>query len=354
VEIFEQIPELLAAGESFALAVIVRKSGSAPRDAGARMLVRKDSSIIGTVGGGLLEAQVQQMAKKVFDDRKPVLRKFSLTAEEAAQKGMICGGEIEVLIHFVDALQSSYHAFYHKVREALRSRERAWLITEIPQGFGREFPAQCLVTSDGTHEGQLDSGTAQALIPRIGATPELVSHEGNLFFAEPLCQEGTVFIFGAGHVSQKLAPLTRLVGFRTVVLDDRSEFANRQRFESADEIRVPDSFERVMDGLEIDAQSYLVLLTRGHMHDKTLLRQALGTKAGYIGMIGSRRKRDAIYAALEKEGFARSEFDRVFSPIGLEIGAETPDEIAVSIVAELIRVRAGKPGRGGSIAFPGP
>ena len=133
-----------------------------------------------------------------------------------------------------------------------------------------------------------------------------------------------------------------MVGFQTVVLDDRQEFANRERFETADEVIVPSSFERAIDDLEINEQSYLVLVTRGHAHDKTLLRQALGTKAGYIGMIGSRRKRDAVYEALRKEGISPGEFDRVFSPIGLEIGAETPEEIAVSIVAELIRVRAAK------------
>jgi xanthine dehydrogenase accessory factor len=341
--IFERIPELLAAGESFVLAVIVSRSGSAPRNVGARMVVRKDASIIGTIGGGLLEAQVQHMAMKVFDSRKPVLRKFSLTAEEAAHKGMICGGEIEVVIHFVDASLSSDQALYHQISETLRSRKRAWLITEIPPGSqGHGSPAQCLVKSDGRHAGQLDSSVVKALIPQVGTGPKLVSHEGNLFFAEPLCKERTVFIFGAGHVSRMLAPLARLVGFKTVVVDDRSEFANRERFESADEVIVADSFERVLDGLEIDAESCLVLVTRGHVHDKTLLRQALGTKAGYIGMIGSRRKRDAVYDALEKEGFLRPEFDRVFSPIGLDIGAETPEEIAVSIVAELIRVRAGR------------
>jgi xanthine dehydrogenase accessory factor len=343
MEVFEQIPDLLAAGESFVMAVIVKKSGSAPRAAGVRMLVRKESSIIGTIGGGLIEAQVHDRAMKVFDERKPVFQKFSLMADAAARNGMICGGEVEVLIHFVDASQAS--ELYYNICEAIRSRERAWLITEIPSdhGRGRETPAQCLVRGDGTYVGQPDGGTAKAIIERIGAVPELVLHEGNLFFVEPLGKESTVFIFGAGHVSQKLAPLTRLVGFRTVVLDDRSEFANRQRFQSADEIIVADSFDRAMDGLEIDAQSLLVLLSRGHLHDKALLKQALSTNAGYIGMIGSNRKKDAIYAALLEEGFARSEFDRVFSPIGLEIGAETPEEIAVSIVAQLIQVRAGRP-----------
>jgi xanthine dehydrogenase accessory factor len=335
--------------------------------------VRRDASIIGTIGGGLLEAQVQRIAMEVLGDGKPVFRKFSFTAKEAAQMAMICGGEVEVLVYFVDALDASNVVIYQQINEALRLRKRAWLITGIPQGCrtaaplqadgmggaiprvlpgspdcGPETPAggaaaqlQCLVKSDGTLVGQLDDRIAQALAP-YPAKAELVSHESNLFFVEPLCNEGTVFIFGAGHVSQKLAPLTAMVGFQTVVLDDRREFANRERFETADDVIVPSSFERAMDGLEINEQSYLVLVTRGHAHDKTLLRQALGTKAGYIGMIGSRRKRDAVYEALRKEGFSPHDFDRVFSPIGLEIGAETPEEIAVSILAELIRVRAEK------------
>ena len=219
-----------------------------------------------------------------------------------------------------------------RIDETLRSGRRALLITEIPSGAREsEPPAQSLVENDGTHVGQLDPGIAPALMFRTGiGRPELVPHNENLFFVEPLHQGGTVFIFGAGHISIRLVPLAGVVGFRTVVLDDRHEFANRERFQTADEIIVSDSFELVMNELKIDENSYLVLVTRGHAHDKVLLRQALGTKAGYIGMIGSLRKRDSIYDDLHKEGFSRHEFDRVCSPIGLDIGAETPEEIAVS------------------------
>jgi xanthine dehydrogenase accessory factor len=161
------------------------------------------------------------------------------------------------------------------------------------------------------------------------------------FLVEPLGADGVVYIFGAGHISQKLAPLTRLVGFRTVVLDDRAEFANRERFPAVDDLLVLSSFDRAMARLSIHANSYLILVTRGHAHDKTLLGEALATRAGYIGMIGSRGKRDAVYRALEEEGFAAEAFQRVHSPIGLTIAAETPEEIAVSITAELIAVRAG-------------
>ena len=172
--------------------------------------------------------------------------------------------------------------------------------------------------------------------------PAVVDHEGERFFIEPLSSEGTVYIFGAGHIGQKLAQLTKFVGFRTVVLDDREEFANRELLGSADRIVVLSSFDDAMRDLTIDEESYLVIVTRGHVHDKTVLGQALRTRAGYIGMIGSRKKRDATYEVLAREGFTTQDFARVHSPIGLSIGAETPEEIAVSIVAELIQARAGR------------
>jgi xanthine dehydrogenase accessory factor len=152
---------------------------------------------------------------------------------------------------------------------------------------------------------------------------------------------GTLFLFGGGHVSQKLAPLADTLGFRIVVVDDRSEFANPERFPQAEEFVVPDSYENAIQQGDIDAESYLVIVTRGHLHDKTVLAQALRTPAAYIGMIGSIRKRDAIYDELRAVGFTDHDFRRVHSPIGLKIGAESPEEIAVSIAAELIQVRSG-------------
>jgi len=131
-----------------------------------------------------------------------------------------------------------------------------------------------------------------------------------------------------------------MVEFRTVVLDDRAEFANRKRFAETDEVIVLENFDNAFGGVVIDPDAYIVIVTRGHSHDKTVLAQALKTDAGYIGMIGSRTKRDTIYRALKQEGFTQTDIDRVHSPIGMDIGAETPEEIAISIVAELVRVRA--------------
>jgi xanthine dehydrogenase accessory factor len=341
--IFHSIAGLLG-GESLVLATIVSRSGSAPRAVGSRMVVRRDGNIVGTIGGGILEARVQDLAKEVFGHGQAVLKKYVLTAQDASQMGMVCGGVVQTLVQFLDASQPNNLELYREIVASLDARQRAWLITALPSIFDvPQSTAQYLMKSEGTIVGNLDPQAVQALIAQASAgQPELISYQGKEYLVEALCHEGIVYIFGAGHVSQQLAPLATLVGFSTVVLDDRQEFANRERFPNAAEVIVLDSFQRALEGLETNADSYLVLVTRGHAHDQTVLRQALSTKAGYIGMIGSRRKRDAIYAALGKEGFSRQDFDRVFSPIGLAIGAETPEEIAVSILAELIQVRAEK------------
>jgi xanthine dehydrogenase accessory factor len=342
--IFQSLASLLNGGESLVLATIVSRSGSAPRAVGSRMVVRRDGSIIGTIGGGILEARVQNLAEQVFDHGQAVLQKYVLTAQDASQMGMVCGGVVQVLVQFLDAAKPGNLALYRDIVAALQARQRAWLITALP--LSPEVPepvAQYLIKDENTSVEDLDQQAVLALTAQASAgQPEVLWHQEKPYLVETLCHQGTVYIFGAGHVAQQLAPLATLVGFNTVVLDDRQEFANRERFPEAAEIIVLESFQRAMKDLEINADSYLVLITRGHAHDQTVLRQALATPAGYIGMIGSRRKRDAIYAALEKEGFSRQDFARVFSPIGLAIGAETPEEIAVCIVAELIQVRAEK------------
>lgn len=246
------------------------------------------------------------------------------------------------MIQFVQGNDPSSLQLYEAVLLALKTRKRSWLITSIPtNGTSQAPPKQYFIGSDGSAVGSDHAVNLPSQRPGV-TQPELIHHNGSRYLVEPLCGSGTVYIFGAGHISQKLAPMAQFVGFHTVVLDDRAEFANRQRFETTDQVIVIDSFESALEGLDLDEESYLVLVTRGHAHDKTLLRQALRSGAWYIGMIGSRQKRDGIYRDLALEGFQASDFDRVHSPIGLNIGGETPEEIAVSIVAELIRARAEK------------
>ena len=343
MDIFKGIAQLLDKKESFVLAVIVSRSGSAPRSVGTRMVIREDGTILGSIGGGLLEAKVRDLGLQVFENRKPVLESFAFTAEEAAGMCMICGGEVEVLFQFVDGSQHLGYELYRNILVALRSRKRAWLISEIPSAENASPPPTYLFLNDGAFTGQSDPDIVKALMANVGGSKaDLFAHQGKRFFVEALCSEGTVYIWGAGHISRELAPLTEHVGFKTIVLDDRQEFANRDHFKTADEIIVLNAFDRAMDRLEINEDSYVVIATRGHAYDKTLLAQALVTNAGYIGMMGSRSKRDSVYDALCKEGFSPDDFKRVHSPVGIDIGSETPAEIAVSIVAELIKTRAEK------------
>lgn len=344
MNLFREIAALLSQGDNLVLATILNRSGSAPRAVGSRMVVRPDGSILGTIGGGILEARVQGLAREVFETRTPLVRDFTLTAEDASLMGMICGGQVRILIHHVDCSEAFQSQFYQEIGKVQEDHRQAWLVTGIPRGKGdSDRPEHGFLGQDGYFAGTLDPALTREVVAQFsGRQPDVVRLGERSFLVEPLSREGSVFIFGAGHISRELAPLTRRVGFRTIILDDREEFANRERFPMADEIHVIDSFERALGGLEIDGECYLVLVTRGHAHDKTVLRLALETEAGYIGMIGSRRKRDAIYTALLEEGFTTRDLDRVHSPIGLDIAAETPEEIAVSIVAELIMIRAGK------------
>ncbi len=155
---------------------------------------------------------------------------------------------------------------------------------------------------------------------------------------EPIFSEPTVYLFGAGHVSQQIAPLAKRVQFKVVVIDDREIFANRERFPEADEIVVSE-FETSFHQLHIDDSSYIVIVTRGHLYDGFVLEQAVKTNARYIGMIGSKKKIHILYQNLMKKGVSKKTLERVCAPIGLDINSETPEEIAVSIVAQLIQVR---------------
>lgn len=333
---------LLDQGETFALATILARSGSAPRVAGTRMIVRSDGSIIGTIGGGVFEAQTQQLAGQVLKEKKPRVEEFVLRNEDAGRLGMICGGQVEVLVQPLESSNDSCKDLYRELVTALNSKEKAWLVTQVPKTNQQDDDLiQCLVKADRSVIPKALCEGASDLISRANSNQSSVIEAGERrFLIEPLCHAGEVYIFGAGHISQQLAPLTKLVGFGTTVFDDRSDFCNEERFPTADRLIVLDSWEQPMAGLEIAKESYLVIVTRGHAYDKTVLAHALKTPARYIGMIGSKKKRDAIYQALMSEGFNQQDLDRVHSPIGLSIDAETPQEIAVSIVAELIQARA--------------
>jgi len=342
----QDIYRLLNSGESFVLATIISRTGSTPRTAGARMIIRRDGGIVGTIGGGPVEGAVMAAAPDVLSSGRFGILSFDLDRSGAAgEMDMICGGRLEILLERLSPT-SEVNCLFHVLNEARRQGRRYLLAAGIPDVDDAGEILRAAIFMDG--DIVANDGFPRAVLPallektRKARAPVMVVHHERRYLTEPALMPHTAYLFGAGHVSQAVSRLTRMVGFRTVVLDDRAEFANSERFPLADDVRVIESFHLAFSDLPVDPDSYLVILTRGHHHDRTVLREALGTDAGYIGMIGSRRKRDAIYAALRDAGHTDTDFARVHCPIGVGIQAETPEEIAVSIVAELIAARAAR------------
>jgi xanthine dehydrogenase accessory factor len=333
--VLDDLISSLQRGESAVLGVIAKSSGSAPRTSGARMLVQASGKLTGTVGGGAVEGACHARAKELLEGSGAEAfaeLSFELSASSAAEAGMVCGGEVSVLLQKIgpDVLQQ-----FQQLRQAYSQGLQPALITVLPKD-GK--PPRCIIT--GTEvESDLPAEVTALLSGKKSRTPYLVQHDGLEYFVEPMAHPGTVHLVGAGHVALATAHLAAFTGFEVVVLDDRVEFANAARYPEAREVRVLKNFDNCISGLGRD--DYVVIVTRGHLHDRDVLAQALRTEAGYVGMIGSSKKRKAVYSSLLDEGFSQKDIERVYSPIGLSIGADTPEEIGISIVAELVKVRAG-------------
>ena len=253
MNIYEEIVKLQREGRRGAVATIVNVRGSIPSFQSAKMLVRDDGSILGTIGGGCVEAEVWQAAREVISGEKPRTLTFDLNQDPKFDTGLVCGGTLEI-------------------------------------------------------------------------------------FIEPVLPMPLLYIFGAGHVSFELFKVARNAGFDCIVVDDRDTYANSERFPGARDVIAKD-FDEALASLSPSESSYIVIATRGHRDDMRVLRWAVQTPARYIGMIGSKRKVITVFRELTREGLAPELFDRVHSPVGLDIGAITPEEIAVSIAAELIALR---------------
>jgi xanthine dehydrogenase accessory factor len=325
--IAQAVCDLLKKGETVVLATIVSHAGSTPRTSGSRMIITANGRGIGTIGGGLLEAEAMARAVELIRDGQSAIISFDLSHRIVDSMDMICGGQAEVLLDCLQPTATTIAAF-DRWRRLLVKRQPGWLLTLIT---GQRIGDACL--SDEMRDDILASADGISdLRTRL--------YGDRLMVVEPAITAYRVHLFGAGHVALSTCAMAATVGFEVVVADDRKAYANRQRFPDALALRVLEHFEQAFSGISVGRQDYIVIVTRGHLHDKIVLSQALQSDAGYIGMIGSRSKRDAIYTALLGDGFSQADIGRVHSPIGLSIGAETPEEIAVSIVAEMIRHRA--------------
>lgn len=346
--------DLLSDGIGFVMATIIGHEGSTPRTSGTKMIVTADGGITGTIGGGLLEARVIEKAVRILaDGGGPCFMPFDLNRAETETIDMICGGRAEILLDRVTPTAESAAAFKRMQKIAASRKHGAFVTIIIPECESCDFHGAD-ERIESVHHGVATDGrwTDDAAPPldrfereKIAAAAQnaasltVIPLERGRAIVEPSERAHPVFLCGAGHVAQPTAHICAMTGFHVTVLDDREAFANRANFPDAHDIRVIGGFADAFAGLEVDADAFVVIFTRGHLHDRTVLAQALRTPAAYIGMIGSRKKRDAIYAALLAEGFSRADIDRVHSPIGLPIGAQSPEEIAVSIVAEMIQVK---------------
>ena len=255
MDIFEEIVRLRREGGKAALATVVKWLGSTPRRDNAKMLILEDGSTMGSIGGGSTEAEVVEEARRVLETEKASLTKFTLTQEDAARDGLICGGTVEV-------------------------------------------------------------------------------------FVEPILPDPSLLLMGGGHLAQAIAEAAQRVSFKVSVVDDRASFANRERFPGVEETIVA-SFEESLDSIDVTENTFILIVTRGHGYDQVVLEKAIQSPARYVGLVGSRRKIRIILKNLLDKGIPPKTFSNLYAPIGLEIGSETPQEIAVSVIAELISLRKG-------------
>jgi xanthine dehydrogenase accessory factor len=344
-EILARVSDLLRMNGSLVLARVVSGTGSTPRDAGARMVILKGGKSEGTIGGGLVEAETMKTSARLFEERCSTLFAVDMTADDAAGTDMICGGKMEIFCEYVEAGDEAVHTF-DRIASDQRNYRKNILCTVLekhPAGI-KTINRFLLHQSDVHDEAPVSPLLLNALKETAGSLSGSALHtiDGRLFCLDVVESMESLYIFGAGHVAKEVAGLASHVGFRVMVLDDRGEFANKQRFPGPVEARVLESFAGCTSSIMLDSDSYAVIVTRGHVHDKTVLDQILRTGAGYIGMIGSVRKRDTIFKALLSEGFTGEDLQRVHCPIGIPIDTESPEEIAVSIVGELIHTRTQK------------
>ena len=322
----------LSAGEALVLVTVTAASGATPRGAGARMLVGKEGRILGTIGGGAVEYRSEQIALQVLERKVSGQQDFSLTREDVQELGMICGGAVNVFFHYIPQKDPATLVLAREGERLFETGQALWLISNISQGSALSLYTK----QDGVFGAQVPDWVL-AQLPR---QPKLLEQDQERFCVEQINGAGRVYIFGCGHVSQELEPVLTHVGFRCVVMDDRPEFAKRELFPTAEDVKLVD-FHKIQDYVNIGEEDYVCIMTRGHAFDTVIQAQVLKCNPCYVGVIGSRKKAAAVRQVLKTEySLTDQELDLVTTPIGLDIGAETPAEIAISIAGQLIRHRA--------------
>jgi len=356
-QIWPEAVRTLERGQPFALATVINVRGSTPREVGAKMIVRDDGQF-GTIGGGCGEAEVFRKARLMLADGSGSrLAEIDLTGDFDQQEIGTCGGLMDV---FIDRWGDLDLPIARKLADAAEHSRPAALLTVVDPGEWGEtapgaktviVPSECLGNESVAQLGnpalaQLAERAADASaglleVARDGtvkAVTHFASNGAPRVFLDPITGAQRLIIVGAGHIAQPLCELGVMLGFHVTVIDDRASFANRERFPAAAHIVVK-PFAEAIAGVRLDNHCYLISVTRGHAFDEEALRAALKQPCGFIGMIGSRRRVRATLTRLEEEGFDPKRLEEIHAPLGLDLGAETPEEIAIAIIAEIIRER---------------
>lgn len=315
------------------LVTVVAASGATPRGMGARMLVSAEGRLCGTIGGGAVEYRALETAQRVLTEAASVCRDFALHKDDVQNLGMICGGEVQVFFHYLPMGDHHTLQLTERIEAAYAQSKDLWLLSDL----GSDGTLGIYTPADGI------CGLDWADF-KPSRHPVRWKEGGRDLYAEQIATSGKVYVFGCGHVAQELVPLLSHVGFRCIALDDRPEFADPALFPTAEQV-LPIDFERIADTVTVGAEDYVCVMTRGHAYDTAVQAQLLNTPACYIGVIGSIHKRAGVFRILHGMGFTEDDTNRIITPIGLDIGGETPAEIAVSIAAQMIRHRADRSGQ---------
>jgi len=341
-QLLHKLLECVRNGTPVAHTALVETRGSTPQKAGAAMLVFPDGSQAGTLGGGCVEAEVKRRALEILSRGDRQLLSFQLDHDYGWDDGLICGGRMTML---VDPVRTAGDLSYYEEFLARLNAGRGVTEATVLDGSFPEAPAgsRFLIDGDGSMLSKLGAdampAALQAGLKPLSDRPRPYVANGVSYLPHlPRCR---LVIVGGGHVGTKVAALAAEVDFDVWVCDDREEFCNPQRFPAAERL-LCGPIEDVLSGLDVDGDTFCIIVTRGHNHDETALFHLVNRPSRYIGMIGSKRKIRLIFDDLRRNGISEQALNRVHAPIGFDIGSQTVPEIAVSIVAELIASRSGR------------
>lgn len=343
-QIYRKIPELIEASQVGAYCTVVETKGSTPQKPGSKLLILPDLRNVGTLGGGCVEAEARRQAIGLMQGGMPRLLEFQLDSDYGWDDGLICGGNMKI---FIDLPRTLAEAEMFERLQALNEKKvplvSATVVTSKKQNI--EVGMKMIFATNGERIGTLGNLALETAVEE--KTPKVLEdNRAVLFqdsetaevFLEPLQPRPTLLIAGAGHVGQALCHLGSWLDFDIAIVDDRADFASADRLPEADKIIIGDIATELRN-YPITPLTYVVIVTRGHQHDESALHSVVESDAGYIGLIGSRRKIKLIFDDLLEFGISKENLQRVYAPVGLNINSKTVPEIAVSIASQLIQIR---------------